>query len=282
MSVIKVAVIGASGRMGREIIRLVSAHDEMTLGYALVGRDSACKGHDAGTLAGLPPLGVMVQDVDMLQGIERAQVDVLIDFSRPEGTAAVLEAAASRGFPTVVGTTAWEAHAALLDLAAAHAPVVAAANMAPGMVLAGMLAALAARLLPEADIEIMEMHHAGKRDAPSGTALALAERLLEVRGLPSDAWCSGRTAPRTPGIGIHAMRGGDVAGEHTVILAGPGERLELTHRAGSRVAFARGALLAARFVVEQPPGRYDMAHVLGWPGMTDAGAAGSKPAGDDL
>lgn len=272
MHMIKVAMIGASGRMGLEIIRLLAEHGQLTLARALVGRDSVRKGHDAGTLAGLPPLGVPLEDVGVLAALGRDEVDVLVDFSRPEGTAAVLEAAAGKGFPAVIGTTAWDVHAALLDAAVAHAPVVAAANMAPGMVLTGMLAALAARMMPEADIEIVEMHHAGKRDAPSGTSLALAERLLEARGLPQDAWCSGRAATREPGIGIHAVRGGDVAGEHTVILAGPGERLELTHRAGSRLAFARGALLAARFVVDQPPGRYDMTHVLGWPRTTGSGS----------
>lgn len=274
MHMIKVAVIGASGRMGREIIRLLAEHRQLTLTHALVGRDSVHKGNDAGMLAGLAPLGVPLQDVGVLAALERDQADVLIDFSRPEGTAAVLEAAAGKGFPAVIGTTAWEAHAALLDAAASCAPVVAAANMAPGMVLTGMLAALAARLMPEADIEIVEMHHAGKRDAPSGTSLALAKRLLEVHGLSQDAWHSGRSAAREPGIGIHAVRGGDVAGEHTVILAGPGERLELTHRAGSRLAFARGALLAARFVVDQPAGRYDMTHVLGWPGTPGSGPSG--------
>lgn len=276
---IKAALIGASGRMGREIIRLLVEHREMTLAHALVGSASAQQGLDAGTVAGLQPVGVALQPVDALQRLERGQVDVLIDFSRPDGTAAVLKAVIAQGVPAVIGTTAWATHAGLLEAAVSRAAVVAAANMAPGMVLAGMLATLAARLLPETDIEIVEMHHAGKRDAPSGTALALAERLQEARGLPPTAWCSGRTSRREPGIGIHAVRGGDVAGEHTVILAGPGERLEVTHRAGSRLAFARGAILAARFVVDQPPGCYDMAQVLGWPGNAGSWASGPDSAG---
>lgn len=276
---IKVGLIGASGRMGREIIRLLAEHQEMTLAYALVGSASAHQGLDAGTAVGLEPVGVALQPVDVLQRLEHGHVDVLIDFSTPDGTAAVLQTVAAQGIPAVIGTTAWETHGGLLEAAVARAAVVAAANMAPGMVLAAMLAATAARLLPETDIEIIEMHHSGKRDAPSGTALALAQRLQEARGLPPTAWCSGRTARREPGIGIHAVRGGDVAGEHTVILAGPGERLEVTHRAGSRLAFAKGALRAACFVVDQPPGCYDMAQVLGWPGNAASNGAGPGAAG---
>lgn len=195
--------------------------------------------------------------------------DVIVDFSSPRATRPLLELAVARGKPIVIGTTGHEAaeKAALLALAA-RVPCVWAGNFSVGVNLLFALVRRAARTLgADYDAEVVEMHHRFKQDAPSGTAARLLEIILEERALGADALRHGRhgiTGERTPTeVGVHALRGGDVVGDHTVIFAGLGERLELAHKAGDRAIFARGALRAARWVAAQQPGVYDMQDVLG-------------------
>ncbi len=195
--------------------------------------------------------------------------DVIVDFSSPRATRALLELAAARKKPVVIGTTGHEAaeKAALLELAR-RVPCVWAGNFSVGVNLLFALVRRAARTLAsDFDAEVIEMHHRFKKDAPSGTAARLLEIILEERKLGAEALRHGRegiTGERTPSeVGVHALRGGDVVGDHTVIFAALGERLELTHKASDRAIFARGALRAAQWVVGQKPGVYDMQDVLG-------------------
>ena len=222
--------------------------------------------------AAAPQLGVTV-GAQTDQGDDLAGpiggVDVVVDFSSHLATRALLEAAAARGKPVVLGTTghSLEEKATLRQLAA-RVPCVWAGNFSVGVNLLFALTRQATRVLGEDfDTEVIEMHHRMKKDAPSGTALRLLEIILDERELDRGALRHGREGitaerPRTE-IGVHALRGGDVVGDHTVLFAGPGERLELTHRAGDRAIFARGALRAAQWVVAQRPGVYDMQDVLG-------------------
>ena len=195
--------------------------------------------------------------------------DVIVDFSSPEGTGSILELAVGRGMPAVIGTTGHDPgeRRRLLGLAA-KIPCVWAGNFSVGVNLLFALVRRAASVLGEDyDAEILEMHHRLKKDAPSGTAARLLEIILEERRLGAGAVRHGRSGmpgPRSRGeVGVHALRGGDVVGDHTVLFAGIGERLELTHRAGDRAIFARGALKAALWVAGRKPGVYDMQDVLG-------------------
>ncbi len=199
-----------------------------------------------------------------------ADPDALIDFSAPEALPGNLEAALSAARPIVIGTTGLDSvHHRLIDEAALRIPVLQAANMSLGVnLLAHLVREAAARLGPEWDVEIVEMHHRHKVDAPSGTALLLGEAAAAGRGISLDAASErgrdGITGPRTPGsIGFASLRGGSVAGDHQLIFAAEGERLELGHRAESRAVFARGAIEAALWLIGKPPGRYRMADVLG-------------------
>jgi len=196
------------------------------------------------------------------------QADVLIDFSAPAALPASLDRARAAAIPLVIGTTGLNALAdRRIAEAADDIAVLQSANMSLGVtLLAHLTQQAAARLGAEWDVEILEMHHAAKRDAPSGTALLLGASAARGRGLDSasSATTADRAGERTPGaIGYASLRGGTVAGDHDVIFAGPSERLILSHRAESRAVFARGALAAARWIVGQPPGRYTMADVLG-------------------
>jgi 4-hydroxy-tetrahydrodipicolinate reductase len=262
-----IAVHGAGGRMGRAIIEVV-LDEKQRLAGAVEHAGHASIGTDAGLLVGrADPLGVPV--TDRLHEVLKA-AEVVIDFSLPEGTAALLRACKAEKTPAVVGTTGLDddANAALRELAEV-VPVVYAPNFSVGVNVFWALSRRAVELAGEDfDLEIVEMHHHHKVDAPSGTAARLAEVVAEARGLDlaRDAVYgrSGRPGARKPGeIGIHALRGGDVVGEHTLILAGPGERIELTHRAHDRSIFARGAVRAARWVTGRDPGLYGMADVLG-------------------
>jgi len=195
--------------------------------------------------------------------------DVIVDFSSHQATAALLDTAAAHRKPIVIGTTghAPEERGRLLE-SARRVPCVWAGNFSVGVNLLFALTRQAARTLgADYDEEVIEMHHRMKKDAPSGTAARILEILLEERGLQASALRHGRegiTGERTrTEIGVHALRGGDVVGDHTVLFAGPGERLEITHKASDRAIFARGALRAAAWVVSQPPGVYDMQDVLG-------------------
>lgn len=263
---LRIGLHGAAGRMGRAIVAAIRERDDAKLAAAVDREGGAALGADAGVLAGGEALGVPVTaDLATL-----AASEVVIDFSLPEGTARVAQACAASRTPLVVGTTGLDgaAEASLAKLQAV-APVVVAPNMSPGVTLLFHLAARAVEALgPDYDAEIVEMHHRKKVDAPSGTAMRLAEVVAAAKKLdPSLALVygrSGRTGERTrEEIGVMTLRGGDVVGDHTLVLAGPGERIELTHRAHDRAIFARGAVRAAIWVATRAPGRYDMADVIG-------------------
>jgi 4-hydroxy-tetrahydrodipicolinate reductase len=249
--------------------------DPLVLTAALGSAKNAHLGHDVGPLCGAPVCGVEVTS-DLLLALPLC--DVVIDFSSPAATALLLPAAVAARVPVVIGTTGLSpATRAALTTAAAEIPLVVSANMSPGVnVLLGLLRQASAALA-DYDAEIFELHHRHKRDAPSGTALLLAEAIKTGRGEPTLQLRSGRegqVGPRERSeLGVLAARGGDVVGEHTVMLLGTGERLELVHRATSREVFAHGALRAARWLVAGEPSRvpgtrpgpglYDMEDVLG-------------------
>jgi len=259
---IRVAVIGA-GRMGRLVIGEVLDAPDLELVAAFTAPGTPELGADAGELVGRGPRGVRVTTLDG----GPIDADVAVDFSHPSGVAsAVAQLGAT---PLVSGTTGLDdVAAAALDRHAARAPVLHAANFSTGVNVLLDLVARAARALPDYDVEIVESHHRHKRDAPSGTALALGRAAADARGRRLEELAvhgrSGDTGERPVGqIGLHALRLGDVAGEHEVFLAGPGERVALAHLATSRATFAQGALRGARWLVGRPPGRYDMRDVLG-------------------
>ena len=240
----RIGLLGASGRMGRAIAAVLQDSTEAQLA------GGCARGEDASALGG--------------------GCDVLVDFSAPDALPLNLEVAVAAGKPIVIGTTGLDAgHQAAIDAAARHVPVLQAANMSLGVnLLAHLVREAAARLGEAWDVEIVEMHHRHKADAPSGTALMLGAAAAEGRGVALDAVSDrgrdGLTGPRAPGhIGFAALRGGSVAGDHQAIFATDGERLELGHRAESRDIFARGAVRAAIWLKSRPPGRYTMADVLG-------------------
>ena len=255
---IQVAVLGPSGRMGRRVIELLAARTDMALGAAI--------DHPTSPLIGQTVAGAQVaSELGSLAGCQ-----VYIDFTTPEGTEAAARAAAEHRVAAVVGTTglARGAEEALAELARVS-PVLVAANFSLGVNLMLVLAETAARALGGGfDLEIVEAHHRHKRDAPSGTALALARALAAGRGVELETVLttarSGEVGARPDGeIGVVAVRGGDVIGDHTAFFLGEGERIELTHRAGSRDLFAAGALRAAAWLAGRAPGRYTMRDVLG-------------------
>lgn len=262
----RVVVTGAAGRMGTQIVRLVRATDGMSLAGA-VERPGSAVGEDAGALAGTGPAGVLVVD-DLAKAL--ASADVVIDFTAHEASARHAEACAERGVPLVIGSTGFTPEAkARVAAAAKRIPIVLAPNMSVGVTVLFELVRQAAKVLGDGyDVEIVELHHKKKRDAPSGTAVRLGEIAAEALGRdPKDTLAFsrhgiiGERPPRE--IGMQTLRGGDVVGEHTVFFCGEGERLELTHRAASREQFARGAIRAAQWMVGKPAGLYDMADVLG-------------------
>lgn len=267
MSDLKVAVMGAGGRMGRELVRAV--HE--TPGCVVIGgaerKGSPDLGQDVGVLAGIGSLGVPISD-DPLELIARA--DAVLDFTTPQASVECAGLAANARIVHVIGTTGFsEADEAAIEAAARHATIVKAGNMSLGVnLLVALTRKVAAALDEDFDIEIVEMHHRHKVDAPSGTALMLGEAAAAGRGIShkdrSVRARDGHTGPRNRGdIGYAALRGGNVVGEHTVIFAGPGERIELTHRATDRGLFARGAVRAALWGRGKPPGLYSMMDVLG-------------------
>jgi 4-hydroxy-tetrahydrodipicolinate reductase len=262
---LKVAVAGASGRMGRLLLEQLAASENTKLVGALERAGSPELGADAGALVGRPWGVRIVSD----PAVALLGADVVIDFSSASATPDVVRAAAAAGVACVVGTTGLsaEAEAALRD-ASSVIPLLAAPNMSLGVqVLAHALAETLRLLGSDWDVEIIETHHRAKRDAPSGTALRLADVVTKARDLTRDDLKHGRhgaAAQRTlTEVGMHAVRGGDVVGDHTVLLAGAGERIELTHKATSRAVFAAGALRAARWLKGRAPGRYTIGDVLG-------------------
>lgn len=262
----RVVLPGAAGKMGRTLIRILAESEGLILHRALERPGHGDLGRDAGALAGLGPLGVPITD-DFAAALEGA--DVAIDFTAPRATIALAEAAAAARVALVIGTTGLgPAERAVIEGVAATVPVVLSPNMSVGVnVLFGLLELAARTLGPSYDVEIVELHHRLKRDAPSGTALGMAEVLARAQGrdVESSLLCGrrGDLGPRPDDqIGVLAVRGGDVVGEHTAYFLGAGDRLEITHRASSRETFARGAIRAARWLAGRGPGLYDMRDVL--------------------
>ncbi len=262
---VSVVIVGARGRMGQTLIREVLDSDHLTLVGAVERPGSPGIGADAGAMVGMPTVGVPVSDE-----LRPPRNCVVVDFSLPEATEEYIDVCVRDRAPLVLGTTGLTADTrGKLKRASEEIPIVAAANFSVGVTLLNRLAAIAAKALgTEWESEIFELHHRHKRDAPSGTALRLAKAVAESTGRTlEDVAVTMRgldTGPRGKDeIGIQALRGGDSIGEHTLMFLGASERIELTHRAFDRAIFARGALRAARWVMEQQPGLYDMADVLG-------------------
>jgi 4-hydroxy-tetrahydrodipicolinate reductase len=263
---VKVAIAGAAGRMGRTLIEGVLRSDDLALAAALEAPGHPQLGRDAGEPLGAP-CGVKLT-ADVAAAV--AAADCLVDFTVPEGTLAHLDACAAARKSAVVGTTGFAAADRTRIAAAGRAiPVAMAPNFAIGVNVTFKLAEVAARILGDAyDVEIVEAHHRHKVDAPSGTALRLGEAVAAALGRDLKAVAvhgrEGITGARgAKDIGFHAIRGGDIVGEHTVIFAGEGERVEVTVRSGSRMTYAQGALRAARWLAGRPAGLYDMFDVLG-------------------
>jgi 4-hydroxy-tetrahydrodipicolinate reductase len=253
--------------MGRALTRAVLADNRMRLVGALDRPGAAEQGKDAGVVAGVEACGVPISS-DPLPAF--ADTDAVLDFTAPDATLAYAELSAQARIVHVIGTTGiGPEHDDRLKAAARHCRIVRSGNMSLGVnLLAGLVRRAAAVLGPDYDIEILEMHHRHKVDAPSGTALLLAQAAAEGRGVElarnSVRSRDGHTGPRPQGaIGFASLRGGSVVGDHSVILAGAGERIELTHRAENRDIFARGALRAGLWAFDKKPGLYDMADVLG-------------------
>ncbi len=264
---VRIAVMGASGRMGQMLVQLVGESDLAVLGAAVERPGHGWVGQDLGVAAGGAALGLRVTD-SVAQALE--QSDAVIDFTAPGVSVALAEQAAAMGVAHVIGTTGFsDADLQAIARAAERGVIVRAGNMSLGVNLLVQLTAQVARALGmEYDIEIVEAHHRHKVDAPSGTALMLGEAAAEGRGQRladvSERGRDGITGARQAGaIGFHAVRGGDIIGEHDVIFAGTGERITLRHVASDRSVFARGALRAAIWAQGQPPGEYSMAAVLG-------------------
>lgn len=266
---IQLCIAGAAGRMGQRLVALAHEDPELEVAYALEHSGHAWIGKDLGTLSGQGESGVKVAR----SICPNCAFDVVIDFTLPEGCVANAQAAAEQGKALVIGTTGLdEKQKAVIAACAKKVPVIHAPNFSVGVnVLFRAAASVAKTLGPEYEIEIVEAHHDQKVDAPSGTALGLAEHIAKAlnKDLKKDAVYGrqGQTGKRPKGeIAIHALRMGDVVGEHTAYFAIGGERLELTHKASSRDTFARGALRAAKWLVQNKkgPGQYTMAQVLGF------------------
>jgi 4-hydroxy-tetrahydrodipicolinate reductase len=263
----KIAVMGVAGRMGQELVRAVHETQGCEVSGAVERADSPLLGSDVGAAAGIGCIGVTIGS-DPLEVIAKA--DAILDFTSPAATVEFAGLAANARIVHVIGTTGLRLEdEAKIAAAARHAPIIKAGNMSLGVNLLTAITKRVAEALDEDyDIEIVEMHHRAKVDAPSGTALMLAQAAAEGRGIKLEEHAArardGVTGPRKRGdIGFASLRGGSVVGEHRVILAGPGERIELTHLAGDRGIFARGAVKAALWGRGKPPGLYSMADVLG-------------------
>ena len=261
---IRVAIAGSSGRMGRILLECVAGADDMALHAALEHGASEHIGKDASELGGTRGVTVSGDAEAALQG-----ADVLIDFTRPEGTLRHLEICQRLGVNMVIGTTGFNAQQkAQLGAAAQKIGVVFAPNMSVGVNLTFKLLEMASRVLSHGyDIEIIEAHHRHKVDAPSGTALGMGEVIARTLGRDLSKCAvygrEGVTGERDPStIGFATVRGGDIVGDHTVLFAGTGERIEITHKASSRATFALGALRAVRFLQQHSAGLYDMQDVL--------------------
>ena len=264
---ISVAVAGAAGRMGRTLVTGITAHERLNLTAAADRPGAPEAGEDAGRLAGVGDLGVTISE-DIGPALDA--FDVLIDFTIPSAALRHVGLCAQASKAMVIGTTGFDADAlATIRKAAERIPILLSPNMSVGVNVTFMLVEQAARILgDDVDVEVFEAHHRHKIDAPSGTAVRMGEILAKALGrdLATDAMYGreGETGERDRrSIGFHSLRGGDIVGDHTVTFAAAGERLEITHRAGSRENFAAGALRAVQFVHGREPGFYGMEDVLG-------------------
>ncbi|MEO8767919.1 MAG: 4-hydroxy-tetrahydrodipicolinate reductase [Nitrosospira sp.] len=266
MTTLNIAIAGSSGRMGRALLEAVARAPDMRLSAALDRAGSPYLMKDAGELIGTP-CGINIAD-DI--GAALSGSDVLIDFTRPEGTLAYLAVCRAKNIKMIIGTTGFSAEQKEeLKVASKNISIVFAPNMSVGVNVTFKLLEIAAKVLNEGyDIEIIEAHHRHKVDAPSGTALRMGEVVAKVLGRNlSEVAVYGReghTGERAPAtIGFATVRGGDIVGDHTVMFAGIGERIEISHKASSRATFAEGALRAARFLMDKQSGLFDMQDVLG-------------------
>ena len=264
---IKVGVIGAGGRMGRMLIEAVNDNTQTTLSAAIERQGSSLVGADAGEVAAIERLDVQI--VDNLQAVI-SDIDVLIDFSLPDATEKNMQICAEHNVAMVIGTTGFnEQQEQVLATASEQIAIVYAGNYSTGVNLSLKLLGMAAKAFGnDADVEIIEAHHKHKIDAPSGTAYMMAEAVAEARGQNlKDVAVYGRegqTGEREAGtIGIHAIRGGEIIGDHTVMFIADGEVVEITHRARARMTFAAGAVRAATWIIQQKVGQYNMQDVLG-------------------
>jgi 4-hydroxy-tetrahydrodipicolinate reductase len=264
---INVIVAGAAGRMGCRLVALIRDSTALTLSGAIEGKSHRALGSDAGETAGCGHAGIPITD-DFLSLLDRGEV--IIDFSSPEATIHHLRAAAKHRRAMVIGTTGFSASQLQeLQSLASQAPCVLSPNMSVGInLIYKVIGEMAKTLGNDYDIEVIEAHHRHKKDAPSGTALKIAEVLakavgrdLNQVGVYARKGLIGERKQQE--IGIQTIRAGDIVGDHTILFGGIGERIEVTHRASSRDTFAGGALRAAQWVVRQPPGLYDMMDVLG-------------------
>ena len=265
---VRIAVTGASGRMGKALIEAVQLAEGTELGAAIVRETSSLVGADAGEVAGVGRLGVSISG-SLESGLN--DFDVLIDFTMPQATLSNLEVCATGEKAIVIGTTGFnEQEKSTFDELVTRLPVCFASNFSTGVNLSFKLLDMAAKIVGEdSDIEIVEAHHRHKVDAPSGTALSMGEVVADALGRDLKKVAvygrEGQEGPRNKDtIGFATVRGGDVVGEHTVSFYAEGERIEITHKASSRMAFARGAVRAAEWLVRKDAGLYDMQDVLGF------------------
>jgi 4-hydroxy-tetrahydrodipicolinate reductase len=265
---VKAAVLGAAGRMGQRIIHFIAQSEGIALHGAVERAEHPLLGQNVQDFVNIP--GLQVKLTDDLRNV-LPEIDVVIDFTDARGTLTTIDAIAAAKKAVVIGTTGLSApESDGLKKKLSHVPCVFSPNMSVGVNLMFQIVGNVARILKDDyDVEIVEAHHRMKKDAPSGTAVRLAdilaeslERDIESVGTYGRKGVIGERKPQE--IGIHAVRGGDIVGEHTVLFAGLGERIEITHRAHSRDTFAAGAVKAARWIVDQPPGIYGMGDVLGF------------------
>ena len=265
--IINIGVIGAGGRMGRMLIEAVQDNPLTTLSAAIERQGSSLVGADAGEVAAIEHLNIKIVD-DLVAVID--DIDVLVDFSLPDATEQNMQTCAEHKVAMVIGTTGFnEQQEQVLTEASKHIPIVYAGNYSTGVNLSLKLLAMAAKTFGnEADVEVIEAHHKHKIDAPSGTAYMMAEAVAEARGQDLKEVAiygrEGQTGAREKGaIGIHAIRGGEIIGDHTVMFIADGEVVEITHRARARMTFAAGAVRATTWVIQQKAGQYNMQDVLG-------------------
>lgn len=262
----RIAVIGVTGRMGQALLKAAPGFPQLLITGAVASSASLALGRDAGEVAGVASTNLTVTS-DLSRAL--ADADVAVDFSHAGATGANLAACRAAGKPLLIGTTGLDAALEpAIAAASAEIALMVAPNTSIAVALLTELVRQSAAALPAAfDVDVLEIHHRGKRDAPSGTALALARAAASARGPSSSITppANSRAEGRPEGqIGVTSLRAGDLVGEHTVLFSGPGEQLSLTHRASDREIFARGALTAALWLMSQPPGRYDMRDFIGY------------------